>query len=105
MTAKAELIEAIVDAIEEVEGLRAVAPFGLEAVTRLPRGGRAYAVELGPELVEIRLAASSLPLQPLLDRLTAAVRALLRSTEWADATVRLIVAELDASAFGEYSVT
>lgn len=105
MTAKAELIEAILDAIEEVEGLRAATPYGLGAVTRLPRGGRAYAVDLDPATVEIRLVAGRLPLRPLLDRLTAAVRSRLHGTEWAEATVRLVVTELDASALGGESDT
>lgn len=105
MTAKAEMIEAVLDAIEEVEGLRAATPFGLGAVARLPRGGRAYAVDLDPAAVEIRLVAATLPLRPLLDQLTAAVRSRLHGTEWAKATVRLVVTELDASALGDDSVT
>lgn len=104
MTAAAELIEAIVDAIEEVEGLRPAIPFGLDTVARLARGGKAYAVDLTPEVVEIRLVASRLPLPPLLDRLTAAVRALLHGTECSNAIVRLVVTELDATAFSDTTV-
>ncbi|WP_306357291.1 MULTISPECIES: hypothetical protein [unclassified Nocardia] len=105
MTAAAELLEAIVEAIEATDGLRPVAPFGLDAVTWLPRGGRAYAVDLTKEVVEIRVAATALPLRPLVERLSTAVRALLRDTAWAEAAIRVVVAELDAAAFGDDAVT
>ncbi|MBL1076422.1 hypothetical protein JK358_18655 [Nocardia sp. 2] len=94
MTAKAEVIDSIVSAIEEVEGLHPATGFGLDAVPWLPRGGKSYAVDLTPALVEIRVAASELPIPPLLEKLGGAVRALLQETAWATATVRLVVEEL-----------
>ncbi|MEU0543149.1 hypothetical protein [Nocardia sp. NPDC005978] len=98
----AELIEAIVGAIEEVQGLRPATPFGIEAVSWLPRGGgKAYAVDLNRDVVEIRLAASVLPLPPLLASLTGAVRPLLAGTDFATATVRLRIVELDPAAFND----
>lgn len=96
----AELIDKIVAAVEAVDGLRPVAPFGLEAVSWLPQGSKSYAVDIGREVVEIRVVASELPLPPLLERLTAAVLPLLEGTEWTGATVRVVVAELDAAALG-----
>ncbi|NNH72260.1 hypothetical protein HLB23_20760 [Nocardia uniformis] len=100
-----ELLEKIVGEIEAVDGLRAAAPFGLDSVTWLPRGGKSYAVDIGKEVIEIRVVASRLPLRPLLQRLTAAVSPLLAGTEWAGARVRVVVAELDAAAFGDTTVT
>lgn len=105
MTAAAEMIEAIVGAIEEVEGLRPATPFGLDTVGWRTRAGKSYAVDLAREVVEIRLVASRLPLPPLLDRLTDAVRSLTQDTRWAGATVRLVVSELDANAFSDTAVT
>ncbi|MGX1804176.1 hypothetical protein ACWIGI_00550 [Nocardia sp. NPDC055321] len=102
MTASAELIDAIVGAIEEVQGLRPATPFGLEAVSWLPRGGgKTYAVDLNRDVVEIRVAASRLPLPPLLDALSGAVRPLLKGTDFAGATVRLRIVELDPAAFSD----
>ncbi|MFI6869478.1 hypothetical protein [Nocardia sp. NPDC050406] len=100
-----ELLDKIVAAVEAVDGLRPAAPFGLEAVSWLPQGGRSYAVDIDKEVVEIRVVASRLPLPPLLERLTAAVAPLLADTEWSTATVRVVVAALDAAAIGNDTVT
>ncbi len=89
---------AILDAIDSVPGLRLAAP-----VADIPRWWRAdargAAVDVTAARVEVRVVATALPLPPLLERAAAAVRAALAETEWSRAPVRLIVTELDASAF------
>ncbi|MEV8606826.1 hypothetical protein AB0383_02475 [Amycolatopsis sp. NPDC051373] len=82
------IAEGIVSALADVEGLR-------PAVERI----RGSAVDLIPEAVQIRLIATRLPLPPLLARAAAVVRPVLADTEWAGATLRLIVTDVDAGAF------
>ncbi|RDI43287.1 hypothetical protein [Nocardia mexicana] len=105
MRAEEDLIDAIVDAIESVDGLRPAAPLGLPNAKWLPLSGNRYAVDIGEQSVEIRVAATALPLQPLLDKLAIAIRGLLAETAQASTTLRIVVTELDAEAFGESIVT
>ncbi|MEW2501862.1 hypothetical protein AB0878_15405 [Amycolatopsis sp. NPDC047767] len=80
--------ERVVAALADVEGLR-------------PSVERSWgsAVDLTPEAVHVRLIATRLPLPPLLARAEAVVRPVLADTEWAGATLRLIVTDVDAGAF------
>ncbi|GAB2685623.1 hypothetical protein [Nocardia thraciensis] len=105
MRAEEDLIDAIVDAIESVEGLRPAAPIGLQNAKWLPLSGSRYAVDIGGSAVEIRVAATALPLQPRVDKLATAVRGVLAETDRASASLRIVVTELDAEAFGESAVT
>ncbi|WP_410608663.1 hypothetical protein [Amycolatopsis sp. lyj-109] len=88
MTAK-EAVEKIVGALEMVDGVRPALPVAWDTL----------AVELGPNVVEIRLIATRLPIPPLLDRAAQAVRPALAGTEWANARLRLVVTDLDGAAF------
>ncbi|MET7990338.1 hypothetical protein ABZU76_05460 [Amycolatopsis sp. NPDC005232] len=78
----------VVAALADVEGLR-------PAVER----SWGSAVDLTPDAVQVRLIATRLPLPPLLARAAAVVRPVLADTEWAGATLRLIVTDVDAGAF------
>nr|WP_086841559.1 hypothetical protein [Amycolatopsis kentuckyensis] len=91
MTAN-EAVEKIVGALAGVAGLRPAAP-------ALPGGRDGTAVDLGLEVVRIRLIATRLPIPPLLDRAAEAVRPVLAGTEWANARLRLEVTDLDGAAF------
>ncbi len=93
-----ELVDDIVTAIESVAGLRPAIPMGVELAGWVSRLGPRSAVDLDTGTVEIRVTASALPLPPLLDKLATAVRALLPSTRWADARLRIVVTALDAAA-------
>jgi hypothetical protein len=92
------VVEKIVGAIEGVAGLRPATPVAPET-TWLPVDWAGMAVDLTPELVQIRLIATRLPIPPLLDRAAAAVRPVLAGTEWENARLRLVVTDLDGAAF------
>ncbi len=105
MNAPTELIDAIVRAVESIDGLRPAVPPGVQNAKWMSRAGSRYAVELEPHEVEVRVLATALPLPSLLDTLAVAIRSLLASTPWADTTLRLVVVGLDAASFGDPTVT
>ncbi|MET8993999.1 hypothetical protein [Amycolatopsis sp. Hca4] len=88
-----EAVEKIVGALAAVPGLRPATP-------SLPRGWDGFAVDLGPDVVRIRLIATRLPIPPLLDRAAEAVRPVLAGTAWSNARLQLEVTDLDGAAFG-----
>ncbi|WP_040809720.1 hypothetical protein [Nocardia concava] len=96
MNAPTELIDALAEAVGAVPGVRLVPV--LTDIAWLPKPLRGTAIELGTDVVEIRVVATELPLRPLADRVAEAVAPVLAGTRWADATVRLVVAELEAAA-------
>lgn len=91
-----QIIDRILGALESVPGLRAAAPL-LGDTASWPRA-RAYAVDLGTKVVEVRLVSEALPLPPLLERAGAAIRPVLAGTRWEHAELRLVVTELDTAA-------
>jgi hypothetical protein len=93
-----EAVEKIIDAIKGVAGLRPATPVSPET-TWLPVDWEGMAVDLTPEVVQIRLIASRLPIPPLLDLAAEAVRPVLTGTEWEKARLRLVVTDLDGAAF------
>ncbi len=93
-----EAVEKIIVAIKGVPGLRPATPVST-GTTWLPVDWEGMAVDLTPELVQIRLIASRLPIPPLLDRATEVVRPVLVGTEWEHAHLRLVVTDLDGAAF------
>ncbi|MET9486447.1 hypothetical protein [Nocardia sp. NPDC006630] len=93
-----ELTDKIAEAVSALTGLRLES--SIKDGVRLPWPSRSTAIDLGNGVVEIRAVASTLPLPPLLERVAAAVEPLLVDTRWAGATVRLIVTQLEAAAFG-----
>ncbi len=95
MTSDEDLIDQLVASIEAVAGLRPAVPFGLQ------RDRKRAAVDADPEAIEIRVAATALPLPPLLEKLAGLVRDVLKQTDRPDIPVRVVVAELDADAFRE----
>ncbi|AYF76679.1 hypothetical protein D7D52_25895 [Nocardia yunnanensis] len=103
MSAPVELLDALAAALEAVPGVRPMP--SLTGGAWLPRALRASAIELGADLIEIRVVATELPLRPLADRVAAALAPVLAGTAWAGATVRLVVAELAADALEEAHMT
>ncbi|WP_227996027.1 hypothetical protein [Nocardia australiensis] len=99
VSAQGEIIEAIINAIESIDGLRPATPVGPANSAWWPSDARSYAIDLVASEVVVRLVASALPLPPLLAHATTAIRAALAETDWARASLRLVVAELDAAAF------
>jgi hypothetical protein len=94
-----EAVEKIVGALRAIDGLRPATPVS-PGTTWLPVDWEGMAVDLGPELVQIRLIATRLPIPPLLDRASELVRSVLAGTEWENARVRLVVTDVDGAAFG-----
>lgn len=91
MTARNELIQALLAALREVDGLRPAAPWDLGAL----------AVGVDEELIEIRLVALALPLPPLLRKAEAALRSIVDESPFGNARLRLLVTDLDATALAE----
>ncbi|WP_370950027.1 hypothetical protein AB5J62_21155 [Amycolatopsis sp. cg5] len=89
MTARSELVQALLAALRELDGLRPAAPWDLGAL----------AVGVDEDLVEIRLVALALPLPPLLRKAEATLRSILDASPWQRARLRLLVTDLDAAAF------
>ncbi|MFI6046783.1 hypothetical protein ACIA8C_34540 [Nocardia sp. NPDC051321] len=105
MTAASDIIAVILGALDSIDGIRPAAPLGAESPAWWPWDARGFAVDVGPGRVEMRVAAAELPLAPLLEKATAALRDALAETEWSDARLCLVVTELDAGAFGSEGVT
>ncbi|MGH3519153.1 MAG: hypothetical protein ACRDQ7_17375 [Haloechinothrix sp.] len=101
MSAESELTDQLLAAVRGVPGLHPAAP------TRATKGlltswnSETLAVDLGAEEVVIRLAATRLPLPPLLDRLTNALVAVLAESSSCTARLRLVVTDLDRAAFDD----
>ncbi|MCR6487049.1 hypothetical protein M8542_29890 [Amycolatopsis sp. OK19-0408] len=87
MTAE-EAAEKIVGALTALDGLRPATWLSAAA-----------AVDLSPELVQVRLIATRLPLPPLLERAAELVRPVLAGTVWERCPLRLVVTDLDGAAF------
>ena len=90
----------LVEVLRSLEGLRAAYPAVRSAPRWLPWDPAVLAVDLDPDVVEIRLVATALPLPARLDQAEERCRAVLAGTRWAGARLRLVVVALDASALG-----
>ncbi|MFI6996937.1 hypothetical protein [Nocardia sp. NPDC050175] len=105
MTSPSDIIAVILGALDTIDGIRPATPLGAESPAWWPWDARGFAVDVRPDRIEVRVAAAELPLAPLLEKATAALRAALAGTDWSDARLRLVVTELDAGAFGSEGVT
>lgn len=97
--AKADLVEALLDALAGVDGLRPATPLAPPNQTWMWWDWQSLAVDLDDEVVRIRFVATKLPLPPLLRAAEDAVRPLLRGTAWEAAVLTLVVADIDGEAF------
>ncbi|NEW40951.1 hypothetical protein GV794_26510 [Nocardia cyriacigeorgica] len=96
-----ETIDKIIGAVEGISGLRPATPIVRENASWWPWDARTYAVDVTDDAVQVRVVAAALPLPPLLDLASEAIRPVLTGTPWEQATLRLVVTELDAAAFAE----
>jgi hypothetical protein len=94
-----EITNRLLAAIRDVDGLRPAAPARQQPTRWLAFDAGAMAIDVSAELVEIRVVATALPLPPLLKKAEAECRAALAGSKWADAGLRMIVVDLDATAF------
>jgi hypothetical protein len=98
MTARTELTDRLLAALLAVPGLRPARPH-LNALGGLLRTGLdALAVDAAPDVVEVRLVATVLPLRPLLENATAALEPVVATSAYAGARLRLVVTDVDRSA-------
>lgn len=93
MTARSEVVARLLAALSTVDGLRPATP--------ALRAGHTWsldqlAVDADPDLVHIRLVATALPLPPLLAEAGHKLAKELAGTPYAGATLRLVVADVDA---------
>lgn len=95
---RSEACAAIVAAVRSVPGLRPASPVGLERSRWMPWDPALLSVSLGGTHLEVQLAATRLPLPPLLERAAAAIREAAEPTRWGALPGRLVVTALDAGA-------
>ena len=90
----------VLAAIRAVDGVRPWSPVPRTGPAgRLPWDSGVLAIDLTDTLLRVRLVALRLPLPPLLDAVESAVRTALAGTRWAEVGLRLVVSEVDASAW------
>ncbi|MEC3975640.1 hypothetical protein [Amycolatopsis sp. H20-H5] len=94
-----EATEKILAAVKGVSGLRPAMPVSEEHAHWLPGDWEGLAVDLDPDGGHYRLKANPQPLPPLLERVCEAVRPVLAGTPWERANLRLVVTDIDGSAF------
>jgi hypothetical protein len=96
MTATTNAVtEVVLAALRKVPGLRPATP----RVARLPWDLDLLAVDVAADEVEVRLVALALPLPPLLLRAETVLRQALAEVGYGSATLRLVLTDLDATAF------
>lgn len=98
MTVRGETTEKLLAALDGVTGLRPATPTAESTAARIPWDWDGIAIELDEDIVRIRLVATRLPLPPLLRAAADALRPVLVGTQWEDATLRLVVTDLDRDA-------
>jgi uncharacterized alkaline shock family protein YloU len=95
---RAEAGAAVLYAIRSVPGLRPASPVRQGRSPWMPFDPAMLAVGLDDGLLEVQLAATRLPLPPLLEQAAAAVRQATERTRWGALPHRLVVTALDAVA-------
>ncbi|MFC4856872.1 hypothetical protein [Actinophytocola glycyrrhizae] len=86
--------EVLLAALRTVPELRPATP----RVERFPWDLDLLSVDVGPEVVEVRLVALALPLPPLLRRAETALRQALAGVGREKTLLRLVVTDIDATA-------
>lgn len=87
---------ALLAALRSVPGLRPATPL---ATTLVPWDLDLLAVDVTDRVVELRLVAFALPLPPLLQQAETVLRQALSTTGQPAAVLRLVITDIDASAF------
>jgi hypothetical protein len=90
---RARLALAVASAVDRIEGVRRFGGRAVEIATQ-HRGGRVIGIVLAPRVVSVHLVAESLPLEPVLQAVRAAVGRVLADAEDGRA-VSVHVEELD----------
>ncbi|MFE5504878.1 hypothetical protein ACFQ73_20105 [Amycolatopsis japonica] len=98
MTARSELTASLLSALREIPGLRAATPSTTAAASAVPWDLDVMAVDISEDVVEIRVVALEVPIPPLTEVAGTALRAVLTGTPWENASLRLVVTDVDAAA-------
>ena len=88
--------EKLLAALRTVPGVRPATP---QVGAKLPWDLDLLAIEVGAEVVEVRLVALRLPLPALLRRAENALRPVLADVGLGKALLRLVITDVDATAF------
>jgi hypothetical protein len=88
--------EHLLAALRAIPGLRPATPL---VGAKLPWDLDLLAVDVGADVVEVRLVALTLPLPPLLQRAESALRQALADAGHPNALLRLVITDVDATAF------
>jgi hypothetical protein len=97
MTARTDLIDRVLAALAEVAGVRPASPAVNASFGRWSLD--ALAVDVGNDVIEVRLVATVLPLPPLLERTAEALEPVVAGSEYGGARLRLVVVDVDRGAF------
>ncbi|WNV88444.1 hypothetical protein [Umezawaea sp. Da 62-37] len=100
-----ETVEKLLAVLREVPGLKAATPTIAPTSPWVPWDWDSLAVDLGSEVVEIRVVATALPLPPLLDKATVMLGEVLRQNGFEAAVLRIVVTDLDAAALHDETAT
>lgn len=90
------IVTELLKALEKIEGLRPSTPASAPARSWIPWDVDAVAVDVGDDLVCVRVVATRLPLA--LAEAGAALRSVLLGTQWENAVVRIVVTDVDKRA-------
>ena len=90
-----ELAARLLDALRAQPGLRPATPATLPAV---PWDLDTFAIDVDPDLIEIRVVATHLPLPPLVDRAHRALRPVVDDSPYPAALLRIVITDIDAAA-------
>jgi uncharacterized alkaline shock family protein YloU len=96
--ARSQACAAVLAAVRSVPGLRPASPVRPERARWVPWDLGVLAIDLDASYLEVRLAATRLPLPPLLEQAAAAIRQATALTPWGPLPHRLVVTALDAGA-------
>ncbi|MDQ3402328.1 MAG: hypothetical protein M3548_02900 [Actinomycetota bacterium] len=99
MSATSEVTQALLAVLREIDGLRPATPSIKTRTSWMSWDLDAIAIDVNDDLIEIRLVALMLPLPPILRHAEASLRSVLEGTAWKHARLRLIVTDIDATAF------
>lgn len=91
---------AVLAALKEIPELRPAAPVASSMISWASWDLDRTAVDVDEQTVTIRVVALALPLPPVLARAEALLRKAIDDAGRPEAVLRLVVADLDATAFG-----
>ncbi|MGW6442771.1 hypothetical protein [Lentzea sp. NPDC055074] len=93
------IVAELLRALEKVNGLRPSTPESVPVRSWVPWDVDGLAVDVGDDLVCVRVVATRLPLPALLAEAGLALQGVLLGTRWEGSVVRIVVTDVDKRAF------